>query len=217
MSGSWQESLAAIGAPGPLVSWAPSLESRDAALRSCPRPDWLVWIARAAATSVEQQQAVLRAAGAVITLARPMTKWRRLLFRLRPDVLDDVALFCGDSDTLTDSDHGFADWISGSVVALVLWAPFDVYLYVRPLSGLAGVRREIITLPVLALLGYAARRLWTRARLASARRSASQGFAPIWERLTTHLDAAAEGSSWRAAQFLAARRALGLPEAPSSP
>ena len=216
MNGSWEESLAAVGAPGALVRWAQSLASRNAALSSCPRPDWLVWIARTAATSTEQQRAVLRAANAVVTLARPMTSWRRLLFRLRPDAIDDVALFCGDSDTLTDSDHGFADWISGSVVALLLWAPFDVYLFVRPLSGLAGVRREIVTLPVLALLAYAARRIWTRARLAVARRSASQGFASIWERLAPHLDAATEGSARRAAQSVAATRALGLPDTPSS-
>jgi hypothetical protein len=212
----WQESLAAVGAPAALVSWAQSLESRDAALRSCPRPDWLVWIARAGATSVEQQRAVLRAASAVMTLARPMTSWRRHVFRLRPDAIDDVALFCGDSDTLNDSDHGLADWISGSVVALVLWAPFDVYLFVRPLSGLAGVRREIVTLPALALLAYAARRIWTRLRLAAARRLANQGFASIWERLAPHLDAAMESSARRAAQSLAARRALGLPDTPSS-
>jgi hypothetical protein len=152
MSGTWQQSLATVGAPSELSDWARTQPSLATAWAACPRPDWLVWLARSHPGSNEEQRNVVRAAASVASFAgaKPPV-WHRLLLRWRPDLFDQAALFVG-ADELTDSDHQYSDLINGLLFALLLWAPLDVFLFVHPVGSLGGLRREVITLPVLFVL-----------------------------------------------------------------
>jgi hypothetical protein len=209
MSGAWQDSLATVCAPADLREWARSHESHSAAFAACARPDWLVWLARSRAISKEEQCAVVRAAAAVVSLGGGAPAvWRSHLMRWRPDVFDEVALFCGGDD-ITDSDHRYSDLLNGLLAALLLWSPLDVYLFVRPLGSLAGLRREVITLPTLFVLIFPMIWLWGRIRVAAANRAAPKvAFDDLFARLAPRMAETGGSEAVRRMQLLAARTAF---------
>lgn len=209
MSQSWQQQLTTLGAPAELIEWARAQPSLSAAWQSVPRADWLVWLARTRATSSDQERAVVRAAVVVLMFGGVKPRaWRSHLLRLRADLFDRANFFIGD-DELTDRDHQYADLINGLVIALLLWAPLDLYLFIHPIGSLAGVGREIVTLPVLFVLIFVVTWVYRRLRLAAARRAAAHvRFDDLFAQLARMMPRARQDETTRRSQFLAIRPLL---------
>lgn len=97
-------------------------------------------------------------------------------------------------------------------MALLLWSPFDVYLFLRPLGSLVGLRREIVTLPVLFVLIFVVTLGWRRLRVVAARRAtAAVRFDDLFPRLAQAMTTTRQDETTRQSQFLAVRNAVAPP------
>lgn len=205
--------LESVSAPPDVVSWAAQQSDLPRALGTLDRPDWLVWLARAGIIAVDDLT-VLRAARLVASLGNmDQAAWRSHLFRPRPDVFDLVSFQCDSERAWDDLDHKFADFINGIVSGFLLFVPLDLRLWFHPLPGLAGLRREIITLPALVVLMAVTALIWRALRLrAAARARRHLSFSETFARLGPLLSPAVERAdrSVRSTQLNEVRRSFGL-------